>query len=274
MYMKKSKVDDILNRIKQIRKTSSRVKPNRVLPGGGVAYSTSVKTLKEQPSKTALKAPVPPSCTTYSKKGKGAAAMTVPELKEFIRKNAPQAVYEKYTRLQRPSRDALCKILTEFKSGYNLLYPNGNKSETVEKIATPEANNLEGMFNLVNRLESAQAKKNAKKIVNRRNTNGFFIPVSPASPASLTGSPLGSPNYNNIYNNNLVVNEQARLAAENAYRRKLANKRIERDPLVGALSAANMKRFMVTSVKKNSNSLGLSRCSVLHPVGCLLMGEI
>jgi len=48
------------------------------------------------------------------------------------------------------------------------------------------------------------------------------------------------------------VNEQARLAAENAYRRKLANKRIERDPLIGALSAANMKRFMVTSVKKNS----------------------
>lgn len=268
--MKKSRVDDILARMKEMRKTQSKTKVSPPVSGGGVAYSTSVKPLKEQPRKTTKGAPVPPSCKTFSKKGLGAAAMTVDELKEFIKKKAPRAVFEKYSRLQRPTREALCKILAEFKEGYNILYPGGNKSEMVETVRVPEPNNLEGMFNIANRLQNAQTRKNVAKIVKGTTNNGFTFPVSPASPASLAGSSPSTPNFNNLYNNNVGMNERERLAARNAYLRKLANKRVERDPMIGALSAANQKRFRVTKLKGGSSKAPTRKTKSLTPPARML----
>ena len=242
-----SVVEGILKRMKEQRLGNpirGPVSPRK----GGEAYSTRVAVVQQKPKKTGtVSALVPASCKTFSKKGAGAAAMTVPELIEFIKKKAHKPVFDKFARLQKKTRPALCDLLSEFEEGYRLLYPKSENKPNTPPMELPAANNLGGMFNLAQKLQNAQVKKNVKKIIERR--NGLI--GSPASPVSSIGgnNTLGTPNYINYGNNNNAAGEEARVRERNAYLRKLAEKRVVRDPLEGKLSAANMKRFRVQPVK-------------------------
>lgn len=242
-----SVVEGIMKRMKEQRLGKSirgAVPPMR----GGNAYSTRVSTVEQKPKKTGtVAAPVPASCKTFSKKGIGAATMTVPELIDFIKKKAPKPVFDKFSRLQKKTRPAMCDILSEFEEGYRLLYPKSENKPKTPPMELPAANNIEGMFNLAQKLQNAQLKKNVKKIIERQN----ILMGSPASPASSVGgnNTPSTPNYMNYGNNNNAPNEEARVRERNAYLRKLAEKRVVRDPLEGKLSAANMKRMRIRSVK-------------------------
>tara|TARA_B110000977_G_scaffold147510_1_gene186959 strand:+ start:1 stop:1314 length:1314 start_codon:yes stop_codon:yes gene_type:complete len=178
--------------------------------------------------------------------------MTVPKLIEFIKQKAPPPVFAQFARLQKKTRPELCKLLAQFEEGYRLLYP-ANKPKTPEPDM-PASNNIEGMFNMAERLQAAQVSKNSKKIANRYNAFGFNLPASPSSPASISESTPGTPDYVNYMNNNNAPSENARMRERNAYLRKLANKRIVRDPMEGKLSAADMKRFRVQTIKEAGKS--------------------
>lgn len=249
-------VGDIMKRMKEQMKEQRLGKPlmagNR--PRTGEAYSGKVA-LSERVVKKENKVPratVPASCEKYSAKGFGAATMTVPQLIEFLKKKAPKPVFDKFSRLQKKTRPELCKLLSEFEAGYRLLYP-ANKPKSPEP-ELPAANNIEGMLNLAQKLQRTQASKNAKKIAERYNAFGSFVPVSPSSPASLASNSPGTPNYVNYANNNNAPSEEARMRERNAYLRKLAEKRVVRDPMEGKLSAANMKRLQVRPLVKTTKS--------------------
>lgn len=209
-------------------------------------YSTRVVVQgKNKPNKGA---PVPASCKTYSKKGFGAATMTVPQLVDFIKQKAPKPVFEKFTRLQKKTRPELCELLGQFEEGYRLLYPPNKPKSPPPK--TPEANNLEGMLNMAERIQRGQQKKNLKKIVEGYN-KPFTFASSPSSPYSNAGSTPGTPNFVN-YNNG--ENNESRMRERNIYLRRLAEKRVVRDPLNSKLSAANMKRLGVFALKGSKKS--------------------
>jgi hypothetical protein len=214
----------------------------------GEAYSTLVPLVKTPPKSSATpKAVVPASCKTYSKKGDGAAAMTIKELSEFIKEKAPEQVFTKFVRIQKKDRASLCGILAEFKEGYRLLYPvasNNKPASPTNKM--PSANNLNGMFNLANRIQAAQLKKNVVKIISSRNQPGF---VTSASPVSSVSSSPSTPNYINYGNNNNGSNYNRRLARE-AYMRKLANKRVVKNTRITNLFGGSTSK--IVPLKKGS----------------------
>jgi len=233
-----SVVTDILKRMKNQRMGKPLAKITSPTKGSSETYSSRVRVLKNQP-KDASKPKPPPSCEAYSKKGLGAAAMTVPQLTDFIKQKAPTALFQKFTRLQKKTRPEICKILAEFAAGRELLYPGG-ESPRQATPPVPNANNIEGMLNFAQNLRGTKYMKK----VNRS-------PVMWGnSPSSSAGSSLGStPDYDNYYNNNVPENEEARVRERNMYLRRLAEKRVEKDPMVGMLSAANAKRFRVKALK-------------------------
>lgn len=231
-------VTDILKRMKNQRMGKPLVKVTSPSKGSSETYSSRVKVLKNQP-KDASKPKPPPSCEAYSKKGLGAAAMTVPQLTDFIKQKAPTALFQKFTRLQKKTRPEICKILAEFAAGRELLYPGG-ESPRQATPPVPNANNIEGMLNFAQNLRGT---KYMKKV----NRSPVMWGNSPSSAGS--SSSLGStPDYENVYNN-VPENEEARVRERNMYLRRLAEKRVEKDPLVGMLSAANAKRFRVKALK-------------------------
>lgn len=234
-----SLVTDILKRMKNQRMGKPLVKvttsPSK---GSSETYSSRVKVLKNQP-KDASKPKPPPSCEAYSKKGLGAAAMTVPQLTDFIKQKAPTALFQKFTRLQKKTRPEICKILAEFAAGRELLYPGG-ESPRQATPPMPNAKNIEGMLNFAQNLRGT---KYMKKV----NRSPVMWGNSPSSAGS-SSSRSSTPNYENVYNN-VPENEEARVRERNMYLRRLAEKRVEKDPLVGMLSAANAKRFRVKALK-------------------------
>ena len=241
-----SEIEKIMKRMKEQR-SGQPIRPTTAKPVANT-YSTRVPVMERE---TKAPAKVPASCKSYAKKGAGAAAMTVPELTEFIKKKAPKPVFDKFARLQKKTRPALCDLLAEFEEGYRLLYPKTENKPNTPPMNMPNANNIEGMFALANKLQNSQRKKNIKKIVATKNaTGGFNILGGPASPVNSIGNNTPTtPNYAN-YGNNGPSNEEARVRERNAYLRKLAEKRVTRDPLNVKLSAANMKRFKIRALKK------------------------
>lgn len=249
-----SEVSKIIERMKNQR-LGRPIRPNMVTQGvrRGEAFSGRVVPI-ERPKVKVTVNKLLTQCKTFSKKGAGAAAMTVPELTDFIKKRAPPTILSEFSRMQKKTRPALCDLLTKFEEGQELLYPRTGKVNTPPN-GLPNANNLEGMFALATRLNAAQRKKNIAKIVERKEAlGGFNIMGSPASPASLSGRNSNSPNTPNFanYGNNTGTgnNSEQRVRERNAYLRKLANKRVEKDPLNSyKMSAANMKRFKVQPLK-------------------------
>lgn len=247
-----SKVADILKQMeKQRQGRPIRVKAPSS-PPRGEAYSTRVRPVKTpEKSKASVKKP---QCDKFSRVGFGASAMTVEQLKEFIKTKAPEPVFRKFSRMQKKTRPELCKLLSEFEAGYRLLYPANAPAAEAKNNNIPNVNNIEGMLNFAEGLYNRKLSKNVKKVANVYDPSGFYQVNNSGSPSSVSSTP-GTPNFVN-YNN--TSNEEQRMRNRNMYLRRLAEKRVVRDPMESNLSAANIMRMKLQPLK-NSRSTGPTR---------------
>lgn len=257
--MKKNTVSEIMERMKAQRMNKPLVVTKTKAVGN--SYSGFVKPLntvtKKAPSAGGARMP-PPTCDKYLKKGAGAAAMTLPELVDFIKKKAPRPVFEKFSRLQKKTRPEICKILAEFEEGYRLLYPK-DVAVPVPTNTPPAANNLTGMFNLAERLQRNQVKKTVDKAVKTYESGVLTMENFNFTPTNGNALP-NTPNFENYGNvNNFPNNTEARVRERNVYLRRLAEKRVERDPLAGTMSAANIKRFDLKPLKNYAKAKTIKR---------------
>ncbi len=261
-----SAVMDILQRMREQKRTGPPVKisPRRV--GMGTAYSTRVSPLKspEVAPKAGTTENIATGCGTRKLKGgEGARGMDTKDIEKFINEKAPREIKSKLARMQKKPRLELCKLLAQFPAGRKLVYSEseGKKPKTATPPSPVNANNLNAMFAQMNyklkQMASKQEKKEQKfikKIINRKNLPGtlrFNI-----SPVSTPGNTPNSNNENNfinyVYNgNNENRNFRAR-GLQEAYMMRLASKRVEKDPLEQTLTKYQRKQFAPRSLKRTS----------------------
>lgn len=261
-----SAVMDILQRMKDQKRTGPplKISPRRV--GVGTAYSTRVSPIKspEVAPKAGTSEDISIGCGTRKVKGgEGARGMDTKDIEKFINEKAPREIKNKLARMQKKPRLELCKLLAQFPAGRKLVYSesNGKKPKSRTPPSPESASNLNAMYAQMNyelkKMASQQEKKEQKlikKIMNRKNLPGtlrFNI-----SPVSTPGSTPNSNNENNYVNYNSNGNNENKnfraKGLQEAYMMRLASKRVEKDPLTQTLTKFQREQFAPRTVKRSS----------------------
>ena len=263
-----SAVMDILQRMKDQKRSGPPIKISPRRSGMGTAYSTRVSPVKtpEVAPKAGTKENISSGCGTRKVKGgEGARGMDTKDIEKFITEKAPREIKNKLARMQKKPRLELCKLLAQFPAGRKLVYSesNGKKPKSSTPPSPESASNLNAMYAQMNyelkKMASQQEKKEQKlikKIINRKNLPGTLkFNISPVStPGNTPNSNSNNENnYMNYGNNGNNENRNFRAKGlQEAYMMRLASKRVEKDPLEQTLTKYQRKQFAPRSLKRTS----------------------
>lgn len=261
-----SAVMDILQRMRDQKRTGPPIKisPRRV--GMGTAYSTRVSPVKspEVAPKAGTSENISSGCGIRKVKGgEGARGMDTKDIEKFINEKAPREIKNKLARMQKKPRNELCKLLAQFPVGRKLIYSqsDGKKPKAATPLSPKNSSNLNAMFAQMNyelqQMASKQEKKEQKlikKIINKKNLPGNLrFNISPVSTPGNTPNSNNENNFVNYGNNGNNGNRNFRSKGlQEAYMMRLASKRVEKDPLEQTLTKYQRKKFAPRSLKRTS----------------------